>query len=78
MLVMSYSDMRKNFYEIMEKTANGEQICITRKGREPFIIAKVGASAGTLRKETKHEKRAQSINKLKGRHAATVRSLADK
>ncbi len=78
MQIVSYSYMRKHLSEIMEKIANGEQICIARKGQEPFIIAKVGIPTENQLYEKKHEKRARSINKLKERHTATIKSLANK
>lgn len=78
MQIVSYSYLRQHLSEIMENIANGEQICVTRKGQEPFIIARVGTPAKDQLDKIKHEKRAQSINKLKDRHTATVKSLADK
>ena len=42
MQIVSYTYIREHLSEIMEKIANGEQICVTRKGQKPFIIAKVG------------------------------------
>jgi len=70
--------MSEHLSEIMGKIANGEKVCVTRKGHESFIIAKVGTPTQVQLNEEKHKKRAQSINKLKERHVATIRSLTDK
>lgn len=70
--------MHKHLSEIMEKIANGEKICFTREGQEPFILAKVGTLTEAQLKEAKHKKRAQTIAKLAERHAATIKDLADK
>ncbi len=78
MQTVSYTHMREHLCEIMEKIANGEQICFTRKGHKPFIIAKVGTPTDAQLEETKDRKRAQAIAKLKERHAATIKALADK
>ena len=78
MQTVSYTHMREHLCEIMEKIANGEQICFTRKGQKPFIIGKVGTPTDTQLAEAKHNKRAQAISKLKERHAATIKALADK
>lgn len=78
MQIVSYTHMREHLCEIMEKIANGEQICFTRKGHKPFIIAKVGTPTDAQLEETKDKKRAQAIAKLKERHAATIKALADK
>ena len=78
MQIVSYTYMRKHLREIMEKLANGQQICFTRKGQEPFIIAKVGSPTEAQLEEAKHNKRAQTIAKLKEKHAATIKALADK
>lgn len=78
MLIVSYSYMRKHLDEIMEKIANGEQVCFTRKGQEPFILAKIGDPTKTNLEEIKAEKRTQAINKLKKYHSATIKTLADK
>lgn len=78
MQTVSYTHMREHLCEIMEKIANGEQICFTRKGHKPFIIAKVGTPTDAQLEETKDKKRAQAIAKLKERHGATIKALADK
>ena len=78
MQIVSYTHMREHLCEIMEKIANGEQICFTRKGQKPFIIGKVGTPTDAQLEETKYKKRAQAIAKLKERHAATIKALADK
>lgn len=78
MQTVSYTHMREHLCEIMEKIANGEQICFTRKGQKPFIIGKVGTPTDAQLEEVKHQKRAQAIAKLKERHAATIKALADK
>jgi PHD/YefM family antitoxin component YafN of YafNO toxin-antitoxin module len=78
MQTVSYTHMREHLCEIMEKIANGEQICFTRKGQKPFIIGKVGTPTDAQLEEAKHNKRAQTISKLKERHAATIKALADK
>lgn len=78
MQTVSYTHMREHLLEIMEKIANGEQICFTRKGQKPFIIAKVGIPTESQLEEAKNKKRAQAIDKLKKRHAATIKALADK
>lgn len=78
MQTVSYTYMREHLCEIMEKIANGEQICFTRKGQVPFIIAKVGTPTKAQLEEAKHKKRAQTIAKLKERHAATIKALVDK
>jgi PHD/YefM family antitoxin component YafN of YafNO toxin-antitoxin module len=78
MQMVSYTHMREHLCEIMEKIANGEQICFTRKGQKPFIIGKVGAPTDDQLLEAKHNKRAQAISKLKERHATTIKTLADK
>lgn len=78
MQTVSYTHMRDHLCEIMEKIANGEQICFIRKGQEPFIIGKVGTPTDAQLEEAKQKKRAQTISKLKERHAATIKALADK
>ncbi|AMV13832.1 type II toxin-antitoxin system Phd/YefM family antitoxin [Legionella pneumophila serogroup 1] len=78
MQTVSYTHMREHLCEIMEKIANGEQICFTRKGQKPFIIGKVGTPTEAQLEEAKHKKRAQAVAKLKERHAATIKALADK
>jgi PHD/YefM family antitoxin component YafN of YafNO toxin-antitoxin module len=78
MQTVSYTHMREHLREIMEKIANGEQICFTRKGQKPFIIGKVGAPTVAQLEEANHKKRAQTISKLKERHAVTIKALADK
>lgn len=78
MQTVSYTHMREHLCEIMEKIANGEQICFTRKGQKPFIIGKVGTPTDAQLEEAKHDKRAQAISRLKERHAATIKALADK
>lgn len=78
MQTVSYTHMREHLCEIMEKIANGEQICFTRKGQKPFIIGKVGTPTDAQLEEAKHSKRAQAISRLKERHAATIKALADK
>ncbi|MGQ3890952.1 type II toxin-antitoxin system Phd/YefM family antitoxin [Legionella sp. CNM-4043-24] len=78
MQTVSYTHMREHLCEIMEKIANGEQICFTRKGQKPFIIGKIGTPTDAQLEEAKYEKRAQTIAKLKERHAATIKALADK
>lgn len=78
MQTVSYTHMREHLCEIMEKIANGEQICFTRKGQKPFIIGKVGTPTEAQIEETKHNKRAQAISRLKERHAATIKALANK
>ena len=78
MQIVSYTYIREHLSEIMEKIANGEQICVTRKGQEPFIIARVETPTKAQLDKITHEKRAKSINKLKERHTATIQSLADK
>lgn len=78
MQTVSYTYMREHLCEIMEKIANGEQICFIRKGQEPFIIAKVGTPTEAQLEEAKHKKRAQTIAKLKERHTATIKALVDK
>ena len=78
MQTVSYTHMREHLCEIMEKIANGEQICFTRKGQKPFIIGKVGTPTNAQLEEANHNKRAQAISRLKERHAATIKALADK
>ncbi|STX41832.1 Uncharacterised protein [Legionella donaldsonii] len=78
MQTVSYTYMRKHLCEIMERIANGEQICFAHKGQEPFIIAKVGSLTEAQLEEAKHKKRAQTVAKLKERYAATIKALADK
>lgn len=78
MQTVSYTYMRKHLCEIMERIANGEQICFTRKGQEPFIITKVGSPTEAQFEEAKHKKRTQTIAKLKEQHASTIKALADK
>jgi len=78
MQTVSYTHMREHLCEIMEKIANGEQICFTRKGQKPFIIGKVGTPTDAQLEEAKYNKRAQAISRLKERHAATIKALADK
>lgn len=76
--IVSYTYMRKHLSEIMEKIANGEQIFVTRKGQEPFIIAKVGTPTEAQLEKSKHEKRTQAIQKLNERHTTTIKTLANK
>lgn len=57
--------MREHLCKIMEKKANGQQICFTRKGHKPFIIAKVGTPTDDQLEEAKHNKRVQTITKFK-------------
>lgn len=68
MQTVSYTHMSEHLCEIMEKIANGEQLCFTRKGQKLFIIGKIGAPT-----EAKHKKRVHSIAKLKERHEATLK-----
>ena len=79
-IMQSVSDthMREHLWGSMEKIANGEQICFTRKGQKPFIIGKVGTPTDAQLEEAKHNKRVQTISRLKERHAATIKALADK
>ena len=78
MRTVSYTHMREHLCEIMEKIANGEHICFTRKGQKPFIIGKIGTPTDAELEEAKHIKRAQAVSRLKERHAATIKALADK
>lgn len=78
MQIVSYTHMRENLYEIIEKIANGEQICLTRKGHKPFIIAKIGTPTDDQLEEAKNSKRDQTIAKLKNRHSVTIKALSDK
>ncbi|MGQ3888249.1 type II toxin-antitoxin system Phd/YefM family antitoxin [Legionella sp. CNM-1927-20] len=78
MQIVTCTYMRKHLSEIMEKIANGEQICFTRKGHKPFIFGKVGTPTDTQLEEARQKTRAQSITKLKKRHTATIKTLADK
>ena len=78
MQTVSYTHMREHLCEIMEKIANGEQICFTRKGQKPFIIGKVGTPTDVQLEEVKQKKRARAISRLKERHMATIKALADK
>ncbi|MFO8654053.1 type II toxin-antitoxin system Phd/YefM family antitoxin [Legionella pneumophila] len=64
MQTASYTYLREHLSEIMKKIANGEQVCIVRKGKESFIIAKVGVPTETQLNEKKHDC-ARSIKKLK-------------
>ena len=78
MQTVSYTHMREHLCEIVEKIANGEQICFTRKGQKPFILGRVGTPTDAQLEAAKHSKRAQAIAKLKARHANTIKALADK
>ncbi len=78
MQTVSYTYMREHLCEIMEKIANGEEICFTRKGQKPFIIGKVGTPTEAQLEAVKENKRAQAISRLKERHTATIKALADK
>ncbi|VEB34496.1 Uncharacterised protein [Legionella sainthelensi] len=75
MQTIFYTYMRKHLCEIMGRITNGEQICFTGKGQEPFIIARVGAPSEAQLEEAKHKKPTQTIAKLKERHAATIKAL---
>ncbi|WP_131780915.1 type II toxin-antitoxin system Phd/YefM family antitoxin [Legionella gresilensis] len=78
MQIITYTYMREHLSEIMEKIANGEQICFARKGHKPFILGKVGTPTNAQLEKAKQKKRAHAIAKLKERHAATIKDLADK
>ena len=55
-----------------------QEYAFTRKGQKPFIIGKIGTPTEAQLEEAKYKKRAQTIAKLKERHAATIKALADK
>lgn len=78
MQIVSYTYIRKHLSEIIEKIANGEQICVTRKGHEPFVIAKISAPTEAQLEKEKYNNRTQLITKLKKRHVTTIQALSDK
>ena len=78
MQIVSYTHMREHLCKIMEKIANVEEICFTRKSQKPFIIGRIGTPTEAQLEEAKYKKRAETIAKLKERHADTIKDLADK
>ena len=78
MRTVSYTHMRDNLADIMEEIEQGNSICFTRRGHAPFIIGKIGEPSQEELEKAKKEKRAKTVAKLKERHAATLKALADK
>ncbi|QBR82919.1 type II toxin-antitoxin system Phd/YefM family antitoxin [Legionella israelensis] len=78
MKTVSYTNMREHLAEIMEEVAQGEEICFTRKGHEPFIFKKVRTPTDQELEVAKKLKREKTIAKLKARHEKTLDLLADK
>lgn len=78
MKTVSYTNMRDHLAEIMEEVAQGEEVCFTRKGHEPFVFKKVRTPTDQELESAKKIKREKTIEKLKSRHAKTLDLLADK
>ena len=77
MQTISYTYMRNHLAEVMEKIAQGEEICFTRRGHEPLVIARVRKPSQQELEESNRAARLKKIKTLKAYHEPSLKVLSD-
>ena len=78
MNTLTYTSLRENLADALERAERGETIEITRRGHQPVLLTPKNASELKTVKFMSKDKFNASLKRVQKKHAKNIQALADR
>lgn len=78
MNTLTYTSLRENLADALERAERGETIEITRRGHQPVLLAPKAITEAKAVKFADEEKFNAALKRVQKTHSKTIKALADR